>query len=343
MVKSGVATMRLLLRRRRPPQRGAQAGEQLVHAERLGDVVVGAGVERGDLVALAVAHREHDDRHRASSRAGPSITSMPSMPGSPRSRTTTSGWWRAASVERVLAGRGEVDVVATRLQVDPERPQDLRLVVDDEDAASSLAAPSAAAMTIVSPPPGVSSIVELAAHRLDEPARHREAEPDARAVAGRVAEPLERLEHRARGRRGGMPGPRSTTRRSTRSCDRARLDADRAIAGRRGNGVVDEVGDRALEQRGIGVHARQRLGTSTLDPIGASGRGSRAPPGRPPRARPPRRLRSSAPVWSRLMSSRLPTSALSRSVSSSIVSRNSRASRRRPGHVLAAAGSSPTP
>ena len=35
---------------------GAQASEELVHAERLGDVVVGAGVERRNLVALGVAH-----------------------------------------------------------------------------------------------------------------------------------------------------------------------------------------------------------------------------------------------------------------------------------------------
>ena len=54
---------RLLLGRRRSAQRRAEPGEELVHAERLGDVVVGAGVEGGDLVGLAFAHREHDDRH----------------------------------------------------------------------------------------------------------------------------------------------------------------------------------------------------------------------------------------------------------------------------------------
>ena len=36
---------RLLLGRRGAAQRGAEPGQQLVHAERLGDVVVGAGVE----------------------------------------------------------------------------------------------------------------------------------------------------------------------------------------------------------------------------------------------------------------------------------------------------------
>ena len=45
-------------------QGGAQAGHQLVGAERLGDIVVGAGVERGDLGRLVAAARQHDDRHR---------------------------------------------------------------------------------------------------------------------------------------------------------------------------------------------------------------------------------------------------------------------------------------
>jgi hypothetical protein len=46
-----------------PPDRGPQPGEQLAHAERLGHVVVGAGVEGRDLVGLGIAHRQHDDRH----------------------------------------------------------------------------------------------------------------------------------------------------------------------------------------------------------------------------------------------------------------------------------------
>ena len=44
---------------------GADAGQQLLHVEGLGDVVVGAGVHAGDLVAPAVARGEDDDRHVA--------------------------------------------------------------------------------------------------------------------------------------------------------------------------------------------------------------------------------------------------------------------------------------
>jgi hypothetical protein len=41
--------------------RGAQPGQQLVHAEGFGDVVVGAGVERRDLVTGVGTRRQHDD------------------------------------------------------------------------------------------------------------------------------------------------------------------------------------------------------------------------------------------------------------------------------------------
>jgi hypothetical protein len=41
-----------------PAQDGSHTGDELVHAERLGDVVVRAGVERGYLVHLRVVRRE---------------------------------------------------------------------------------------------------------------------------------------------------------------------------------------------------------------------------------------------------------------------------------------------
>ena len=68
----------------------------------------------------------------------------------------------------------------------------------------------------------------------------------------------------------------------------------------------------------------QRLGDVEHDrrPGGRAGRRARA--ARPPRGRPRASTSCSAPVCSRLMSSRLPTRWSSRSVSSSIVSRNSR-------------------
>ena len=45
----------------RMSKRDAHARQQLVHAERLGQIVVRAGVERRDLVFLAAARGDHDD------------------------------------------------------------------------------------------------------------------------------------------------------------------------------------------------------------------------------------------------------------------------------------------
>ena len=45
------------------PEHRAQPRQKLADAERLVDVVVGAEVERGDLFRLAIARRQHDDRH----------------------------------------------------------------------------------------------------------------------------------------------------------------------------------------------------------------------------------------------------------------------------------------
>ena len=52
-------------------QGGADPGEQFAHAERFGDVVVGAGVEGVDLGFFYVAGGQHDDR-----QAGPGADSF---------------------------------------------------------------------------------------------------------------------------------------------------------------------------------------------------------------------------------------------------------------------------
>ena len=112
---------------------GPDPGEEFVDAERFGDVVVGAGVEGVDLVAAVRAAGQHDDRDRVQARSL-RMTSTPSMSGRPRSSTTRSGWSAAAAVQRLGAVGGGDHVVLAGVQVDPQRAQDLRLVVDDEDA-----------------------------------------------------------------------------------------------------------------------------------------------------------------------------------------------------------------
>ena len=149
------------------------------------------------------------------------------MPGRPRSRITSVGCLRAASVERRLAGRREVDVVAPGPEVRGERAEDLRLVVDDEDPGHR-----AASSRDDDGEPAAGCVLELdrAAHRLDEALARRR---------GRVRR-LRRLESPSRwnGRNirsrssAGTPGPRSTIRTST--------PPSTAPASTRGGGRVGE-------------------------------------------------------------------------------------------------------
>ena len=96
--------------RRRPPaarsagaplvaQAGPDPGEQLLEAERLGHVVVGAAVETGDRVGDVVAGGEDDDRHALAARAQLAQHPRPSWPGSPRSSSS-----RSKSSSRASAG-----------------------------------------------------------------------------------------------------------------------------------------------------------------------------------------------------------------------------------------------
>ena len=75
---------------------GAEAGEQLLDPERLRHVVVRAGVERRDLLALLADDREHDDRRRRVHVRRSRQTSTPLPSGRTRSRMTASGGRAAA-------------------------------------------------------------------------------------------------------------------------------------------------------------------------------------------------------------------------------------------------------
>ena len=67
---------------RHAAQRDANARQQLLRTKRLGDVVVGAQVERVHLVSLGAARRQHDDRHAEEARTRRQ-TSVPSRSGKP--------------------------------------------------------------------------------------------------------------------------------------------------------------------------------------------------------------------------------------------------------------------
>ena len=71
-------------------QHGAHARDQLLDRERLGDVVVGAGIEAAEAVRLLAARGQHDDRQVARS------LSCVGAGGRPRGPTSTAASSRAA-------------------------------------------------------------------------------------------------------------------------------------------------------------------------------------------------------------------------------------------------------
>ena len=74
----------------RAPQQRPQASEQLLGVERFGQIVVGAGVEPGDLFAPCASRGEDQHRRREFARRQPSRTETPSILGRPRSSTMAS-------------------------------------------------------------------------------------------------------------------------------------------------------------------------------------------------------------------------------------------------------------
>ena len=116
-----------------PPQRSAEPGEDLLHPERLGHVVVGPGVERRDLVGLPVAdgqddHRYVRERADATDHLGAIEIRQAEVQEDEVERDLGSG------DDRLLAVRRGLHLVAVGLEAGPQRAPDLRFVVDDEHA-----------------------------------------------------------------------------------------------------------------------------------------------------------------------------------------------------------------
>jgi hypothetical protein len=71
-------------------QQRAHPRQHFLEMKRLGDIIVGAGIEALHLVAPAVARGEDQHRHRAPVARQASSTEMPSILGRPMSSTTAS-------------------------------------------------------------------------------------------------------------------------------------------------------------------------------------------------------------------------------------------------------------
>ena len=85
-------------------QRRAQARQKLPDGERLLDIVIGAKVERGDLLGLAVARRQDDDRRRSRTCAPrPTHPFRPYPADRDRARRYPAPDWRSVAALRAPA------------------------------------------------------------------------------------------------------------------------------------------------------------------------------------------------------------------------------------------------
>ena len=146
---------------RGPPQDRPQAREQLVDTERLRHVVVRPRVQGRDLLPL-LAHRGEDDHRRLAPR--PELTAdVGAAPvGKHEIEDHRRGWMGGRRRERARGGVRGVNLESRTAQSRAERPQDLRLVVDDEDpllhaGSSAGTSTTGSASANVAPCPGFDS------------------------------------------------------------------------------------------------------------------------------------------------------------------------------------------
>jgi len=136
------------------PDRHPQAGEQLVHGERFGQVVVGAGIQRGDLVVGRLPGGQHHHRHaRPAAQRVQHVHAV--EVGQPQVQHDELDVAAAGGVQRGGAGVGDDDVVPVGAQGDRQRAGERWVVLDHKNAGHP--ASRGSVTTIVRPPPGVSS------------------------------------------------------------------------------------------------------------------------------------------------------------------------------------------
>ena len=122
-----------ILRARAPAGGGADAGGQLLHRERLHEVVVGADLERVHAVVLGAAGRDDDDR-RADSLAARLLDHLPAVEaGQHQVEHADVGPLEAQPGETGLAVRDAHRVEAGGLQMARHALGDDVVVLDDQD------------------------------------------------------------------------------------------------------------------------------------------------------------------------------------------------------------------
>ena len=234
---------------RNATQRGPESGQQLTHAEGLGDVVVGAGVEGVDLVVLAVTGGQHEDRcRRPASKALHHVDATD--PRETEIDNDDVGMGDGSQAEALLARGSQVDGV----------PAGRELVPSDR---STLGSSSTTRTWLIGRPRGgrsPSSRHRRGCPRSSDPrpwlARSQPPRPD----RGRLPCPDRRVVGTSRNTSSrcvaGMPGPRSITRSSMRPARAPAWTVTGPPPPCR-SACLHEVGERPLEQGRIGVRRRE--------------------------------------------------------------------------------------
>ena len=115
-----------------PPRQDPNPRQQLIHREGLGDVILSPGVE-----GLHLLRRPRPSRNNQDRRLGPPPHRLddlnPVQTRHAEIQQDDVGLVIDSHLEGVLTIAGQQDLVSARPQGDPQRPQDLRVVVSNEN------------------------------------------------------------------------------------------------------------------------------------------------------------------------------------------------------------------
>ena len=121
------------------PQRGPQPRGQFANPERLLDIIVGAEIERLDLLRLAIARGEHDHRRRRE-LADVAQHLLAVAVGQAEVEDDEIGRAGRRQPQGLSAGLGRLHLKTGGGERDGEKPLNLRLIVDHQNARACHAA-----------------------------------------------------------------------------------------------------------------------------------------------------------------------------------------------------------
>ena len=171
------------------PKRRPHARKQFIHAERLGDIIVGAKIKRLHLAGLVAAAGQHHDRNAVVAAADHPQQIMALDIRQAKIENDQIGLL-GQQFQRGLAVRCIEDLIALRAEPHPQQLADRRLVIDDKNlerggahaAVSSASDASGIGSRMVSTAPLRSERLaadDRAVHGLDEAAGDRKSEAGA--------------------------------------------------------------------------------------------------------------------------------------------------------------------